>query len=150
MVAHLVEGVTKLGSIPKMRQSGATAASEDKKAEDKRQEERRQREAQQQAENLRKMFLAMFDDLRVVLIKLADRLHNMRTLDGHPAREAAAHRRRRRLKFTRRSPTASGMWQHQERAGRPLLHCTSTPSATTSWPTCSKRPRRPATAISSA
>src|ERR1700693_5376533 len=59
-VAHIVEGVTKISAI-----DFATR------------EER-------QAENLRKMMLAMVDDIRVVLIKLADRLHNMRTLQPLP------------------------------------------------------------------
>ena len=61
-VAHLVDGATKLDRI-------AWKAPE---------EAVRDREAQ--AENLRKMFLAMARDVRVVIIKLADRLHNMRTL----------------------------------------------------------------------
>ncbi len=61
-VASLVDGVTKLGQIDKLSQMTY------KDLQDK------------EAESLRKMFLAMADDVRVVLIKLADRLHNMRTL----------------------------------------------------------------------
>ncbi len=65
-IAKLVDGVTKLSKI---KWAG---------------EETSPRERDQQAENLRKMFLAMAEDLRVVLIKLADRLHNMRTINALP------------------------------------------------------------------
>ena len=66
-VAHLVDGVTKLQHFDMNGTGDSTPA----KAVDK---------LDVQAENLRKMFLAMAKDIRVILIKLADRLHNMRTL----------------------------------------------------------------------
>ncbi len=60
VVAHLVEGVTKIERLDFTSQGVS------------------------QAENMRKMLLAMVDDIRVILIKLADRLHNMRTLQHLP------------------------------------------------------------------
>src|SRR6188508_2486964 len=59
-VAHVVEGVTKISAI------------------------RFSSTEHRQAENFRKMLLAMVDDIRVILVKLADRLHNMRTLNHLP------------------------------------------------------------------
>jgi len=63
-IAKLVDGTTKLGKFSWQAPEKNAAAR------------------QQQAENLRKMLVAMAEDLRVVFIKLADRLHNMRTLDA--------------------------------------------------------------------
>jgi GTP pyrophosphokinase len=64
-VEHIVSGVTKLSVLP----------FENARA--------------RQAESIRKMLLAMADDIRVILIKLADRLHNMRTLEFHDGRTQA-------------------------------------------------------------
>lgn len=64
-VALLVDGVTKLGQLQYKEKNESIANDK----------------LEMQAENLRKMFLAMARDIRVIMIKLADRLHNMRTLE---------------------------------------------------------------------
>ena len=77
-VARIVDGVSKFGEIGHRHRIWSTDPTDS--------EARRQRNdrAKQQAENIRKMFLAMAEDPRVVIVKLADRLHNMRTLDFQP------------------------------------------------------------------
>lgn len=70
-VVKLVDGVTKLNKLANRARAGEA-------------------KSKVQAENLRKMLLATAEDLRVVLIKLADRLHNMRTLGALPAEKRRA------------------------------------------------------------
>lgn len=93
-VASLVDGVTKLSQIDLLSQM----------------QEGQRAQADSRAESLRKMFLAMVDDVRVVLIKLADRLHNMRTLGAMPE-----EKRRRTARETLEifAPLANrlGIWQ---------------------------------------
>ncbi|MBI2906966.1 MAG: bifunctional (p)ppGpp synthetase/guanosine-3',5'-bis(diphosphate) 3'-pyrophosphohydrolase [Chloroflexi bacterium] len=71
-ISKLVDGVTKLSKLAWQP------------PEDRAKTKRRAEASELQAESLRKMLVSMAEDIRVVLIKLADRLHNMRTLDALP------------------------------------------------------------------
>ena len=93
VIAHLVDGVTKMeriGEFQQLEQEGSRGHA--------------------QAESLRKLLLAMADDVRVVLIKLADRLHNMRTLQHL---SAARQRRIAQETLDIYAPLANrlGIWQ---------------------------------------
>ncbi len=86
-VTSLVQGVTKLTQLPRVsrgeRPEEASASPDSSRPLDE-EAEIRNRKRQLAIETLRKTFLAMDSDVRVVIIKLADRLHNMRTLEAFP------------------------------------------------------------------
>jgi GTP pyrophosphokinase len=73
-VAEIVDGVTKLGQYTSQTSAAQVGLEQGKSKE--------QKEEEKQAENFRKMLVAMAKDLRVILVKLADRTHNMRTMDS--------------------------------------------------------------------
>jgi GTP pyrophosphokinase len=93
VIARLVDGVTKMERIGEFRELGQEGGKE-----------------HAQAESLRKLLLAMAEDVRVVLIKLADRLHNMRTLKHL---DEARRRRIARETLDIYAPLANrlGIWQ---------------------------------------
>ena len=113
-VANLVQGVTKLTKLPRVsrgeHQEEALRKSDEAGAKIEDEAAKRNRKRDLATETLRKTFLAMDSDVRVVLIKLADRLHNMRTLGAFPE---AKRRRISRETLDIFAPLANrlGIWQ---------------------------------------
>ncbi len=97
-IAALVDGVTKLEQMEK------------EQVDDRFADDGKRRSTDREAESLRKMFIAMAEDMRVVIIKLADRVHNMRTLDPLDEERRRAFARETQEIF---APLASslGIWQ---------------------------------------
>jgi GTP pyrophosphokinase len=97
-VAMLVDGVTKLTQLPRVSKMG------------KKSRDAKGSRAELEKETLRKTFLAMGDDVRVVLIKLIDRLHNMRTL-SHLAEEKRKRIAEETLEIFAPLASRLGIWQ---------------------------------------
>ena len=125
-VAVLVDGVTKLSKIAL--------------SETALQDQHRPANAVSPEENLRKMLLAMAEDIRVVIIKLADRLHNMRTPPGPAGRPASRHRPGNPGDL--RAPGhAPGHLAVQMGAGRPLVPLPGPDPAQRDQPDADHQPR---------
>ena len=121
-IAKLINGVTKLGRIPYSSRE------------------------EQQAENLRKMLIAMAEDIRVIIIKLADRLHNMRTVELMAPQNTAATKHLENMEVYAPIAHRLGIRAWSRRSWRICRCAISTPSATrklkTAWPCAAGSGRR--------
>src|SRR5581483_11621625 len=113
-VAHLVDGVTKIGNFS--RQQIDLVEQRQNEGDGKRKGDGQQR---RQAENIKKMFMAMAEDPRVIVVKLADRLHNMRTLDAlepHKQQRKALETREIYAPLAGRLGMAQVKWELEDQA----------------------------------
>lgn len=112
-VAILVDGVTKLTKLPRVSRGDQHAEEhhpESERTPEQKAVDAKSRKQDLAFETLRKTFIAMGDDVRVVLIKLADRLHNMRTL-GHMPEEKRKRIAQETLDIFAPLANRLGIWQ---------------------------------------